>query len=574
MKTLIILSMMAVFAFGAASVGKVTALKGTAKIIQNVNERSAKLGSDVFIHDQIHTGDNTKMQLIFTDETIVTIGQKSQFSIDDYIAEGADSTAKMSLFKGAMRTITGKIGKANPQKFQVSTKTATIGIRGTNFVVFVTPEGETIVVCTYGAIVAVVDGKSVEVPSGFMLRILPDGTMGAPVAFNATELKQMMDEAFGSGGVSQEKAKEIEVITTSEEDQNSPIVLDETLMLDPLSTEILPSVENTANDTLSDLTSSAITDTTSALTSGGSAAPILPYAGSAGGISLVTLSTTPHPSLPYAEDMSYLIPFGFHYGIDASTETFTAGSYLGLKEGKVYFDLQPISYVNAFEFSGKFQPFSFTTIEDGVTYIDEYDATNYAYNNITTLGDLDAGDEMSWGEWSLPVHTTSSDGEDTYSTWGGYWVAGAPTSVDVINNYRNQGINNITYSGTVKGKLVVNDPVQPSASLTEFTGSVESLIDFGYGTGTTTIDYTTSDYVTYQIVSAGNISGNQLVYSTPVVTASDNPTSTLPIVSNATFYGVNGDGLAGTFSLQTADSGSGVVRTMTGAYQAITYDLP
>lgn len=183
--------------FANATVGRITALQGKADIKQGDITRAASLGSELVKHDQIVTKEKSKVQVIFQDETIITIGKNSQFSVDEYISDGADSEVQLSLFKGAMRTITGKIGKANPQKFKVKTKTATIGIRGTNFIIIVIPGQGHIVVCTLGAITVQGNGGLINVPSGFMTRVNLRGEVQAVQAFNAGELAEILTGAFG-----------------------------------------------------------------------------------------------------------------------------------------------------------------------------------------------------------------------------------------------------------------------------------------------------------------------------------------------------------------------------------------
>lgn len=178
------------------SVAKITALKGSAQIEQGSQSRVAKLGADLFKNDKIITNSNAKVQVIFKDETIITIGKNSEFSVDEFISDGAASEVKLSLFKGAMRTITGKIGKANPSKFKVKTKTATIGIRGTNFVVVATP-GSDMVACTLGAITVTGNSGTVEVSSGFMTQIAPSGDVSPAQEFSSGELGGILEGAFG-----------------------------------------------------------------------------------------------------------------------------------------------------------------------------------------------------------------------------------------------------------------------------------------------------------------------------------------------------------------------------------------
>ena len=196
MKT-IILTILLLSTHLFASVATITALKGKADIERTGSKAPASLGSTLEEKDNILTQDNTKLQLIFKDETIVSIGKNSNFSISEYLFEDNQAPiAKFSMLKGAMRTITGHIGDIAPQKFSVTTRTATIGIRGTNFSVVVDDDGSYQAYCTYGAISVSISGVEYIVNQGFFISIAPDGK-AIVKAFTPKDLKEMKDTHFG-----------------------------------------------------------------------------------------------------------------------------------------------------------------------------------------------------------------------------------------------------------------------------------------------------------------------------------------------------------------------------------------
>jgi len=133
MKLFIIIGILTSFVFGW--VGEITALKGTANIIRNNKTLTAKVGFKLEKNDNIKTLDKTKMQIIFKDNTIITIGKNSLLKISDYLFDDKNSKAKFRLSHGIMKTLTGKIGKFAPKRFKIRTKNASIGIRGTYFIV-------------------------------------------------------------------------------------------------------------------------------------------------------------------------------------------------------------------------------------------------------------------------------------------------------------------------------------------------------------------------------------------------------------------------------------------------------
>lgn len=92
--------------------------------------------SEVLEGDTLRTEVNTYVRIKFTDGGEVVLRPETIFKVEAY---GYDTVLKqqdnflMSLIKGGLRSVTGMIGKRNPDRFQMKTVTATIGIRGTHF---------------------------------------------------------------------------------------------------------------------------------------------------------------------------------------------------------------------------------------------------------------------------------------------------------------------------------------------------------------------------------------------------------------------------------------------------------
>lgn len=193
-KTLILLTFLSSYLF--AGVATITAIKGEASIKRDGGTLVALLGSQLQEKDNIVTKDNTKLQIIFKDETVISIGKNSDFSINEYLFEDKQTPiAKFSMLKGAMRTITGTIGDIAPEKFSVATKTATIGIRGTNFSVVAGDNGAYSAYCTFGAISVDIQGQSFLVPQGFFVSVSPEGAVSIK-EFSPEDLKDMQKDNF------------------------------------------------------------------------------------------------------------------------------------------------------------------------------------------------------------------------------------------------------------------------------------------------------------------------------------------------------------------------------------------
>ena len=135
-----------------ANIAKVVAFKGNAKIIRNNQNLDVSINSILKKDDEIKTKNNTKVQILFKDETIITVGKNSHFKIEDYTYDKtAASSARFNFMEGSFRTITGAIGKIAPEKFKLQTKTSSIGIRGTQILNEISSKKEKIY-CTEGTI--------------------------------------------------------------------------------------------------------------------------------------------------------------------------------------------------------------------------------------------------------------------------------------------------------------------------------------------------------------------------------------------------------------------------------------
>jgi hypothetical protein len=121
-------------------VGRVVWVKGTEfkAVMPNKEQRILQKLSIIYLHDQLITDDKTQAEIVFTDNTLMTFREKSQYSIDQYSykpKQKSGSVGKyiMSITAGGFRTITGLIAKNNPNDYQVNSPVATIGVRGTDY---------------------------------------------------------------------------------------------------------------------------------------------------------------------------------------------------------------------------------------------------------------------------------------------------------------------------------------------------------------------------------------------------------------------------------------------------------
>lgn len=187
----------------ANDVATITGLVGSASVHRDTALLTASLGDKLQEKDSVITKDKSKAQIIFKDETIINIGNNTNFSIKEYLYEDTkEPVAKFGMIKGAMRAITGKIAKVAPEKFSVETKTATIGIRGTNFMLIVNEDGSIKAYCTYGAISVTFNNQVYVVKQGYVIEITFDGKVEIK-KFTPQNLKDVKSRNFAFSTVNE-----------------------------------------------------------------------------------------------------------------------------------------------------------------------------------------------------------------------------------------------------------------------------------------------------------------------------------------------------------------------------------
>lgn len=130
------------FAAEADHVGIVKLVAGDVVIVRNNVSIKAAVNSKIMKLDVIKTGTDGKAGLIFEDDTLFSLGPNSRIAIEEFMFQ--PSERKLSLiariFQGTASYISGQIAKLAPNQVKVETPHATIGTRGTAFLVMVPPE--------------------------------------------------------------------------------------------------------------------------------------------------------------------------------------------------------------------------------------------------------------------------------------------------------------------------------------------------------------------------------------------------------------------------------------------------
>ncbi len=113
-----------------ARIGTAAAVRNHVTAVQTGQERRLAVGNAVFQDDLVRTGADSVAQLLFADQTSLSVGPRSEIRLDRYVYDPSRSVGDVavSLTSGTLRFISGQ---QDPRSYQVRTPVATIGVRGT-----------------------------------------------------------------------------------------------------------------------------------------------------------------------------------------------------------------------------------------------------------------------------------------------------------------------------------------------------------------------------------------------------------------------------------------------------------
>ena len=125
------------------TIGVVRNSEGQAAVTRGERSFPATAGTKLHSGDTLSTGSDGSLGLTLRDNSSLSIGPQSRMVIDRFLFSPAEG--KMALIarlaQGSMAYLSGIIGKLAPESVRFETPVASIGIRGTYFVV---KTGETV----------------------------------------------------------------------------------------------------------------------------------------------------------------------------------------------------------------------------------------------------------------------------------------------------------------------------------------------------------------------------------------------------------------------------------------------
>ena len=131
------LCILATSAVAEAFVGLVKSVEGQAFVTRGGETKDVVAGMEIKMGDIVKTGDGGSVGLIFSDDTIISMGPRTELAIEDYLFEPVEGKLAFiaRILKGTVSYLSGQIAKLSPESVELVTPAATIGVRGTHVLI-------------------------------------------------------------------------------------------------------------------------------------------------------------------------------------------------------------------------------------------------------------------------------------------------------------------------------------------------------------------------------------------------------------------------------------------------------
>lgn len=137
-------SLLAGVACAAGEAGTVKTSKGQVVIERSGQRLPATVGDRVHNADKLITGADGAVGITLRDNTRLSAGPNSVLSLDKFAFDSTTHAGELdaSVKKGTLSVISGKLAAASPDTVRFRTPSATLGVRGTDFVIEVADRGD------------------------------------------------------------------------------------------------------------------------------------------------------------------------------------------------------------------------------------------------------------------------------------------------------------------------------------------------------------------------------------------------------------------------------------------------
>jgi hypothetical protein len=121
-----------------AEVGTVAAFEGVAEIERGGTRTPAVNGAPITLGDQLWTGRPGRLQIVFEDDSLLTLEDDSHVTVDEHVFDPAKSggvRSLLGLLRGKVAAVVSDYYHQPGTRYEIKTPNAVAGVRGTEFAV-------------------------------------------------------------------------------------------------------------------------------------------------------------------------------------------------------------------------------------------------------------------------------------------------------------------------------------------------------------------------------------------------------------------------------------------------------
>ena len=131
------LAVLLITSASAAEIGQIKVSNGQVAVERKGEALPGRVGMRLESSDVLKTGPDGSVGITMSDNSLLSAGPNSILSLERFDFDPTSNQGRFDaqLQKGSLAVISGRIAKQSPEAMTVRTPSATLGVRGTEFVV-------------------------------------------------------------------------------------------------------------------------------------------------------------------------------------------------------------------------------------------------------------------------------------------------------------------------------------------------------------------------------------------------------------------------------------------------------
>ena len=125
------------------AIGIIKIAKGDSFVVREQERTACKIGGAVFQRDVLETDKNGSLGVTLKDNTRLSLGPSSRLTLEEFTFNPRKEEYSFitNMAKGTLVYLSGMMSKLSPESVSVKTPVATVGIRGTRFLIRIDDNG-------------------------------------------------------------------------------------------------------------------------------------------------------------------------------------------------------------------------------------------------------------------------------------------------------------------------------------------------------------------------------------------------------------------------------------------------